>query len=139
PAPLTPPRVSRLAILKRRRSFSFRSSSVNSLALVKIWKKSWLFWGSSPLGIPRSRPRILSQKLFALLQGLDLPLQEGVLQRHARVVHEDLQGLQVREGTSGLGVVPEQEGDRLPVGQQRDEGGLPGLEPPHLAHQVLGP
>src|SRR4029453_2800014 len=128
------------ATLKRRRSFSLSTSSVNSFALVNIWKNSWVVLAGSSFAMgassrERKGCRILSQLLA--LQRQHLLLQESVLQGDPGLVDEDLERLQARPRAAALRVVPEQERDRLPVGEQRQQGDRPRLEPPHLAHQVL--
>src|SRR5262245_44320035 len=86
---------SRLATLKRSRSFSLSSSSVNSLALRNMPKNSWLFWAGSSSFAMAVWPDSIA--LLRLHRG-HLALQEGVLQGDAGLVDEGLQGVQPAQG-----------------------------------------
>src|SRR3989442_8607320 len=114
------------------------SSSVNSLALRNIWKNSWPFLaGSSGLSMGPWPRRDFN--LFASLERVHLALQEGVLEGDSRLIDEDFEGLEAAEGAARLGVVAEEQGDRLAMGQQREQGYRGRPEAADLAHQVLAP
>src|SRR5438046_1884862 len=114
------------------------SSSVNSLALRNIWKNSWPFLaGSSGLSMGRWPRRDLN--LFAPLERVYLVLEEGVLEGDSGLIDEHLEGLETAEGAARLGVVAEEQGDRLAMGEQREQSHGGRAEAPDLAHQVLAP
>src|SRR5438093_13551282 len=111
------------------------SSSVNSLALRNIWKNSWPFLaGSSGLSMGRWPRRNLN--LFAALERVHLALEERVLEGDSRLIDEHFEGLEAAEGASRLGVVAEEQGDRLAVGEKREQGHGGRAEAADLAHQV---
>src|SRR5687768_1823849 len=103
-AEAAPPLDSRWAILKRSRSFSLSSSSVNSLAFRNMPKNSWLFLaGSSPLAIAFFLGSDLN--LFLTRERVHFALQEGVLQGDPGLVHEHGQGVQAAQLAARLGIV----------------------------------
>src|SRR2546422_529026 len=114
------------------------SSSVNSLALRNIWKNSWPFFtGSSGLSMGRWPRRDLN--LFATLERVHLALEEGVLERNSGLIDEHFEGLEAAEGAARLGVVAEEQGDRLAMGEQGEQSHRGRAEASDLAHQVLAP
>src|SRR5256712_7806207 len=114
------------------------SSSVNSLALRNIWKNAWPFLaGSSGLSMGPWPRRDFN--LFAALERVHLALEEGVLEGDSRLIDEHFEGLEAAEGAAGLGVVAEEQGDRLAMGEQREQSRGGRAEAADLAHQVLAP
>src|SRR5688572_11507800 len=97
-------------------------------------KNSWLFFaGSSPLDIgrcpPARRARAAREPILLLSgEGVHLALEERVLQRDSRLVDEDGEGLEASEGPAAVRVVAVEDGDRLAVGEQGQQRGLPRLE-----------
>src|SRR5512143_3911754 len=114
-----PPAASRAATRNRSRSFSLSSSSVNSLAFATICRMSWPLRVSSSVDMASTSAGILPQGgSVLLLHGLQLPVQEHVLQRDAGLLDDDLEGLEPRRLAPRLRVVSDEERDRRPVRHQ---------------------
>src|SRR5688500_12763626 len=92
-----PPSASRWAIFMRSRSFSLSSSSVNSLAFENMPKNSWLFLAGSSGFI----------RMILLLsgEGVNLAVEDRVLEGDSRLVDEDPQPVQTAGRASAFRVV----------------------------------